>query len=142
MSPRPELFESLILAPCRHIYPFSNSPYQGGVPSAPAPSHPFQRPCFKGRSLVLRSLCLGAYALGAHNTTYRKCVTLRVQNLSPPTFTRQCSLLLSHRNLIRHGTSFNSPYKQIPLRPHQPHPQPPDADELSVSSCGRCDLRL
>ena len=34
------------------------------------------------------------------------------------------------------------PVKQIPLRPHQPHPQFILTDEFPICSCGRCDLRF
>jgi len=67
MSPRPELFESIKLSLSIYLSPFLYLRYQGGVPSTPAPGHPFQRPCFKGRSLVLRSLCPGA-SISAHIT--------------------------------------------------------------------------
>ena len=84
MSPRPEYFHSIKHILCRYSLPFLYLYYQGGVPSTPAPGHPFQRPCFKGRSLVLRSLCPGA-SISAHITQLIGSAQLAVvENINRP----------------------------------------------------------
>ena len=84
MSPRPEYFDSIKHSLSRYFLPFLYLRYQGGVPSTPAPGHPFQRPCFKGRSLVLRSLCPGA-SISAHITQLIGSAQLAVvENINRP----------------------------------------------------------
>ena len=115
MSPRPEYLDSIKQLLCRYLSPFLYLRYQGGVPSTPAPGNPFRRPCLKGRSLFLRSLCPGA-SISAHITQLIGSVVLSEVEILTPLTASVCYLLPQLENQLKTKLFF-TPRATNPVSP-------------------------